>query len=134
MCRGSPRREKTSINAGRCEAMWAHPGLWHEGRDLASPILGANRIGMQRSAIAGFEMSITFLLWLTALQRARHAARQGQLIYLTPFLSLLFLHLILGEPLLPATFVGLLLIVGALVWSARTAMQNRIKPGAEGLR
>ena len=79
-------------------------------------------------------MSITFLLWLTALQRARHAARQGQLIYLTPFLSLLFLHLILGEPLLPATFVGLLLIVGALVWSARTAMQNGIKPGAEGLR
>lgn len=50
MFRGSPRREKTSINAGRCEAMWAHPGVWHEGRDLGSPILGANRIGMERSS------------------------------------------------------------------------------------
>jgi drug/metabolite transporter (DMT)-like permease len=81
-----------------------------------------------------FEMSITFVLWLTALQRARHAARLGQLIYLTPFLSLLFLHLILGEPLLPATFIGLLFIVGALIWSARTAMQNRTKPGGDGIR
>ena len=80
-----------------------------------------------------FEMSITFVLWLTALRRTRHAARLGQLIYLTPFLSLLFLHLIVGEPLLPATFIGLLIIVGALIWSARTAMQNRTKPGADGI-
>jgi len=79
-----------------------------------------------------FEMGITFVLWLTALQRARHAAQLGQLIYLTPFLSLLFLHLILGEPLLPATFIGLLLIVGALLWSARTAMQPRRKPRDDG--
>lgn len=63
-----------------------------------------------------FEMGLTFVLWLTALQRARHAARLGHLVYLAPFLSLLFLHLALGEPLLPATFLGLMLIVGSLLW------------------
>jgi len=78
-----------------------------------------------------FEMGITFVLWLTALQRARNAARLGQLIYLTPFLSLLFLHVVVGEPLLPATFLGLLLIIGALIWSARTAMQPRITPSGD---
>jgi drug/metabolite transporter (DMT)-like permease len=65
-----------------------------------------------------FEMGLTFVLWLTALQRARHAARLGHLVYLAPFLSLMFLHLVLGEPLLPATFVGLALIVGSLLWRA----------------
>lgn len=65
-----------------------------------------------------FEMGLTFVLWLTALQRAEHAARLGHLVYLAPFLSLMFLHLVLGEPLLPATFVGLALIVGSLLWRA----------------
>jgi len=65
-----------------------------------------------------FEMGLTFVLWLTALQRARHAARLGHLVYLAPFLSLGFLHLILGEPLLPATFAGLALIIGSLLWRA----------------
>lgn len=66
-----------------------------------------------------FEMGLTFVLWLTALERAKHAARLGQLVYLAPFLSLLFLHLVVGEPLLPASFAGLVLIVGSLLWRAR---------------
>ncbi|NBC12527.1 MAG: EamA family transporter, partial [Gammaproteobacteria bacterium] len=65
-----------------------------------------------------FEMGLTFVLWLTALQRARHAARLGHLVYLAPFLSLMVLHLVLGEPLLPATFIGLALIIGSLLWRA----------------
>ncbi|WP_200238610.1 DMT family transporter, partial [Thiohalocapsa halophila] len=65
-----------------------------------------------------FEMGLTFVLWLTALQRARNAARLGHLVYLAPFLSLMVLHLVLGEPLLPATFIGLALIIGSLLWRA----------------
>ena len=76
-----------------------------------------------------FEMGITFVLWLTALQRARRAAQLGQLVYLTPFLSLLFLHLVIGEPLLPATFIGLLLIVGSMIWSARKSLLQQTTPG-----
>ncbi len=63
-----------------------------------------------------FEMSITFALWLTALQLTSSAARIGNLIYITPFFSLLILHLVIGEDIHPATFGGLLLIVGSILF------------------
>jgi drug/metabolite transporter (DMT)-like permease len=66
-----------------------------------------------------FEMSITFALWLTALQLTSSAARIGNLIYITPFFSLLVLRLVVGEPIHPATFIGLALIVGSILFQAR---------------
>lgn len=68
-----------------------------------------------------FEMGLSFVLWLIALRWGRSAARLAQLIYLAPFLSLLFLHLIIGEPIAPSTPVGLALIVGAILWQERRA-------------
>ncbi len=65
-----------------------------------------------------FEMSITFVLWLTALQLTSSAARIGNLIYITPFFSLLILHLVIGEKIYPATFVGLSLIVGSILFQS----------------
>jgi drug/metabolite transporter (DMT)-like permease len=65
-----------------------------------------------------FEMGLAFVLWLTALQWSDSAARLGQLIYLAPFLSLLFLHWLIGEPLQPTTPIGLVLIVGSILWQA----------------
>ncbi|MBM9536630.1 DMT family transporter [Desulfobulbus alkaliphilus] len=62
-----------------------------------------------------FEMGLTFVLWLHALQLATTAARVGNLIYLTPFFSLLLLRLIIGEQIHITTFVGLLFIVGSIV-------------------
>ncbi len=66
-----------------------------------------------------FEMSITFTLWLTALQLTRSAARIGNLIYITPFFSLLILNLVIGEDIHPTTFIGLLLIVGSILFQGR---------------
>ena len=63
-----------------------------------------------------FEMGLTFVLWLSALKRATSAASIGNLIYCTPFLSLLFLHLIVGEAIHSATFIGLVLIVASLLF------------------
>lgn len=66
-----------------------------------------------------FEMGLTFVLWLTALQWSRSAARLAQLIYLAPFLSLVFLHLIIGEPIAASTPLGLALIIGAILSQTR---------------
>ncbi len=74
-----------------------------------------------------FEMSITFALWLTALQLTSSAARISNLIYVTPFFSLLILHLVIGERIYPATFVGLLLIVGSILfqgWLGRKGVEG----------
>jgi len=59
-----------------------------------------------------FEMGITFALWLNALKLTEKASRVSNLIFLSPFLSLILIHFILGEEILPSTLVGLLFIVG----------------------
>ena len=62
-----------------------------------------------------FEMGLSFVLWLKALKLADKAARVGNLVYLTPFLSLVLIHLVLGEPIGPGTVPGLALIVAGIV-------------------
>jgi len=43
-----------------------------------------------------------------------NTARISNLIFLSPFLSLIFIHFLLGEDILPSTFIGLILIVAGL--------------------
>ena len=63
-----------------------------------------------------FEMGITFLLWNAALARTEHPARIGNIVYLGPFVSLVWIRLVLGEEIRPATVAGLaVIVVGILV-------------------
>ncbi len=71
-------------------------------------ILGAAYVG-------AFEMGICFVLWLLALKKTENTARIGNLIFLSPFLSLILIHLFVGEDILPSTFLGLILIVAGLI-------------------
>jgi drug/metabolite transporter (DMT)-like permease len=66
-----------------------------------------------------FEMGITFFLWLKALQMASTTDKISNLVYLAPFLSLIFVHFILNEPIFYTTPAGLLLIVAGIM------IQNR---------
>lgn len=52
-----------------------------------------------------------------AMRTTSNPALINQLCYLSPFLSLFFISTILGEPILVTTYVGLLLIVGGLVYN-----------------
>ena len=62
-----------------------------------------------------FEMGITFVLWLKALKLSRTTAEVSNLIYLSPFLSLLVIHVVVGEPIYPSTVIGLGLIVSGIL-------------------
>lgn len=62
-----------------------------------------------------FEMGITFVLWLKALKLTNRMDKIGNLIYLTPFCALIFIHIILGEKIYITTFIGLILIVTSIV-------------------
>ncbi len=75
-------------------------------------ILGACYIGL-------FEMGITFVLWLKALTLSRSTAQVGNLVYLSPFVSLFFIAVTVGEPILPSTVLGLSLIVAGVVLQRR---------------
>ncbi|MFH0766207.1 MAG: DMT family transporter [Calditrichota bacterium] len=67
-----------------------------------------------------FEMGLTFILWLKALNLARDRNTVGILAYLTPFLSLIFIHYILGESIRTMSVIGLgLIIAGVLIQVTR---------------
>ena len=65
--------------------------------------------------VGAFEMGFTFVLWLSALKLTTSTARIANLIFLAPFLSLVFIHFVLGEHVVFATVIGLVLIVGGLL-------------------
>lgn len=69
--------------------------------------LGAAYVGV-------FEMGLAFALWLSAMRNAANTARIANLIFLSPFLSLVFIHFVVGEDILPSTFAGLVLIMAGL--------------------
>jgi len=72
--------------------------------------------GMAAALYVGlFEMGITFALWSTALRLASNVSRVGNLIFLSPLVSMVFIYTILGENIHPATLVGLALIVPGLL-------------------
>ncbi len=65
--------------------------------------------------IALFEMGLTFLLWLYGLQKTSRKGLLANLVFISPFLSLLWVNLLLKEKILKTTFVGLMLIILGIV-------------------
>ena len=68
-----------------------------------------------------FEMGITFFFWLKALSLATTTDKVSNLVYFAPFISLVFVHFILKEPVYYTTPAGLLLIIsGILIQNRKT--------------
>lgn len=74
----------------------------------AAGLLGATYVGL-------FEMGLTFVLWLKALRLSSSTAKVSNLIFFSPFLSLVFIHFLVGEAIRASTLVGLVLIVAGNV-------------------
>lgn len=88
-------------------------GKWQDGPG-AKGALASVYIGV-------FEMGITFFFWLKALSMAKTTDKVSNLVYLAPFLSLIFLHFIIHEPVYYTTPLGLLLIIsGIFVQNCKT--------------
>lgn len=63
-----------------------------------------------------FEMGLTFILWMSAMKLTERTDKISPLVYFSPFISLIFIHYILGEQIFATTFIGLvLIIVGVLL-------------------
>ena len=80
--------------------------LFHADFILGPALLLAVWIGI-------FEMGLTFILWLKALQLTKNTAAISNLIFLSPFLSMFLISGILKESIHMATIIGLVLIVGS---------------------
>ncbi len=85
--------------------------------------------GLAGAAYVGlFEMGLTFVLWLSALRLSASAARIGNLIFISPFISLVFISIVVGEEILGSTLAGLVLITGGLIIQQAGARAHR-SPG-----
>ena len=63
-----------------------------------------------------FEMSVPFVFWFLALKSASETAKVANLIYLSPFLSLLFISSILKEPIHYSSIVALIFIIVGIIF------------------
>lgn len=79
---------------------------------LQLPVLS----GLLAAAYSGiFEMGLTFVIWLKALRLARTTAQISNLIFLSPFVSLVLLHLVAGEEIYLSSITGLVFIVAGIL-------------------
>lgn len=71
-----------------------------------------NLKGIISTAYIGFfEMGLTFILWLTAISISDRPQKISQLVYLTPFMSLVVIGIVLKEEIHISSVIGLILII-----------------------
>ncbi len=81
--------------------------------------------GIMGSVYVGvFEMSIIFVVWLKALNYSQNTAKVSNLIYLSPFLGLFWIHLTVGETIHLYTIVGLIFIIAGIVLQSMPVKAN----------
>jgi drug/metabolite transporter (DMT)-like permease len=62
-----------------------------------------------------FETGISYVFWMNAMKLSSNNARIANLIFLTPFISLIFIRLVLKEEIFITTFIGLIFIVSGIL-------------------
>lgn len=72
-------------------------------------LVGAVYVGL-------FEMGITFFLWLKGLQLSSNKAKTATLVYISPFLSIIFIALVLNEKIFLSSLVGLFFIIVGILF------------------
>lgn len=72
-----------------------------------------------------FEMGITFILWLMALQLSTTTAKVSNLIFLSPIISLVLIHFILGEYIQFSSIIGLVIILFGIWLQRRDSSSKR---------
>ncbi len=72
-----------------------------------------------------FEMGITFIFWMKALEEDHQEVLVGNLAFLTPFLSLVFIHFIVGEEICISSIIGLILIVSGIAIQTLFSQKER---------
>lgn len=89
---------------------------------LTQPFVIPNTNGLLAAIYVGlFEMGITFLFWLKAMQNATNTSKIANLIFISPFISLIFIYFILNEKIYISTLMGLsFIIVGLLIQQKKT--------------
>lgn len=74
--------------------------------------------------IGFFEIGVPFICFGLAIRTTDNPALINQMCYLAPFISLLLISTVLGEPIVATTYLGLLLIVAGIVYNQYFAVPS----------
>ncbi|MGB1226529.1 MAG: DMT family transporter [Poseidonibacter sp.] len=90
---------------------------------LTQPLIIPDIKGLLAASYVGFfEMGITFLFWLKAMQIATSTSKIANLIFISPFISLIFIYFLVGEKILVSTVIGLTtIIIGLIIQQLKTS-------------
>jgi drug/metabolite transporter (DMT)-like permease len=72
-----------------------------------------------------FEMGLTFVLWLMAMQYAPTTDRISNLVFMAPFINLVIVRLVLNETIFMTTLYGIILLISGIL------LQNMITRNAK---
>ena len=94
--------------------------IFIHGMELPSieGLLGAVYIGL-------FEMSLTYFFWLRGMKFSINTAKVSNLVYISPFISLIIIDRVLGEQILVSTIIGLALIVAGIIIQSLTGQKKK---------
>jgi drug/metabolite transporter (DMT)-like permease len=96
---------------------------------VVSELRVENPLGLAGAGYVGIiEMGVAFVMWLSALRLSENTAKVGNLIFISPFVSLFFIRALLGEEILTATVLGLVLVVAGV---ALQRVRRRAAPDAD---
>lgn len=84
------------------------------------------KVGLLGSVYIGFfEMGITYILWLKGLHLSKTTAKVSNLVFISPFISLIIINVTVGETIMFSTITGLVLIVGGILLQRYAGKINR---------
>lgn len=77
------------------------------------------------SYVGAFEMGIPFICFGLAMRKTDNPTLINQLTYLSPFMSLFIISIVLGEKIVPTTMIGLALIVFGIIFNEYLAVKKK---------
>ena len=76
--------------------------------------------------VGAFEIGIPFICFGIAIRTTNNPALINQMCYLSPFMSLFFISLVLHEPIQPTTIFGLVLIIAGIIYNQYFATRRQL--------
>lgn len=88
------------------------------------------KFNWDQSLIAGFyigifEIGISFIIWMKAISLTSNNARIANLVYIAPFISLIFIHFILGEQIYYTTILGIFFIISGILFQQTVRLKQK---------
>ncbi len=90
--------------------------------EVKIPSVSALLAGMY---VGAFEIGIPFICFGIAIRTTKNPALINQMCYLAPFMSLFFISMVLHEPIVFTTYIGLILIVAGIIYNQYFATRTR---------